>query len=141
MTEVRSFSGHCHCRNILVKFETTTPEELSVRACTCSFCIRHGAHSTTDPEGRVQIIVRDSTKLNRYRFGLNTADFLVCRECGVYVGAIYTEGDKSYATINVNNLEALAAFGQPQPVSYEHETETERRARRKTKWTPAQVLQ
>ncbi len=131
-------SGHCHCRNVLVTFETTKPlEQLVIRACTCSFCTQHGARHVTDPEGFVQITVRDPSKLNRYRFALKTADFLVCRECGIYLGAIYTEGDKSYATVNVNNFEQLEAFlKQPQPVSYDHETEIERRARRKAKWTP-----
>ena len=141
MAEIRSLAGHCHCQNVLVTFETTKPlEQLAIRACTCSFCTQHGARHATDPEGLVQITVRDPSKLNRYRFALKTSDFLVCRECGVYLGAIYTEGDKSYATVNVNNFEQLEAFSkQPEPVSYDHETEIERRARRKAKWTPARV--
>ena len=92
-----------------------------------------------DPDGRARIAVRDPAKLNRYRFGLRTADFLVCRECGVYVGAVFTDGGDgtAYAVVNVNAFDAPGAFPQaPAVVDYAGEGEAERRARRRAKWTP-----
>lgn len=138
LVETIKFSGRCHCGNIRLIFETAkTPQQLGVRACTCSFCTRHGARTTTDPQGSVRITVRDSTKLNRCRFGLRTADFLVCAECGVYPGAIFADGDRLYATLNINAFDECQSFPEESsPASYDHETEAERRERRKSGWTP-----
>ncbi len=137
-TETTSFSGRCHCGNLGVTFETRLrPEQLPVRACTCSFCRTHGARYTSDPAGRVHITVRDPGRVNRYRFALKTADFLICRECGVYLGAVLTAGGSSYATININTLDAAQVLTQASAsVTYDGETATERRARRMANWTP-----
>ena len=85
MTTLR---GQCHCGNIEVVLTTAlSPEQLRLRACTCSFCRRHRARIISDPAGQLEIVVHSDRNLSRYRFGLKTADFLLCRECGVYVGA------------------------------------------------------
>ncbi len=98
----------------------------------------HGARTITDPNGRVTITVGAADALIRYRFGLKTADYLVCGRCGVYVAAVLAEEGSSYATVNLNTFESSERFTQPpMPVSYDGETETERRARRREKWTPA----
>jgi hypothetical protein len=78
--------------------------------------------------------------VSRYRFALRTADFIVCRTCGVYVGAVCTIDGATYATLNANVLDDRAAFtGRPRPVSFEGETAAERLARRCRAWTPAVV--
>ena len=103
-------TGRCHCGNLELSLETSArPEELSLRADTCSFCRRHGARTTSDPSGRVVITVHHPDELLRYRFGLETADFLVCGRCGIYVAAVMNEGSSSYATVNVNILDAVGA--------------------------------
>ena len=39
-------TGRCHCGNLEFALETSLrPEELSLRADTCSFCRRHGART------------------------------------------------------------------------------------------------
>lgn len=138
MSGATRFTGRCHCGNIEFAFETEkTPEQLDVRACDCSFCTRHGARTTTDPRGGVSFTVRDGVRLNRYRFGLRTADFLICAECGVYVGAVFEDGDGAFATLNVNAFDEREAFPKEAvPASYDHETEEVRRVRRREKWTP-----
>lgn len=132
------FTGSCHCGNIEFAFETEkTPEQLDVRACDCSFCTRHGGRTTTDPQGSVRFTVRDGAKLNRYRFGLRTADFLICAECGVYVGVVISDDGRSYATLNVNTFDERDAFPDDAvSVNYDGETVEGRMARRKAKWTP-----
>ncbi len=51
-------TGRCHCGNLELALETSVrPEELSLRADTCSFCRKHGARTTSDPGGRVMITV------------------------------------------------------------------------------------
>jgi hypothetical protein len=133
--------GRCHCGNVTVVFETAlAPEELPLRACGCSFCARHGARAVSDPAGRVTIRVADPARVTRYRFALRTADFLACAECGVYVAAVLTDGPAAYATVNANVLEPWEAFRRAATaVSYDGETEEARRARRRAKWTPADV--
>ena len=80
-------TGRCHCGNLELSLETSVrPEELSLRADTCSFCRKHGARTTSDPSGRVVITVRHPGQLLRYRFGLETAVFLVCTR-GATLGA------------------------------------------------------
>ena len=136
-----TLAGRCHCGNLAVRLETrVAPERLPLRACACSFCRKHGARVTSDPDGCIEIAVREPEAAVRYRFGLRTADFLVCGRCGVYVAAVLTEGGASWATVNVNVLHEAERFvKEPEPVSYEGESESQRRARRRAKWTPAVV--
>jgi hypothetical protein len=135
---VTALPGGCHCGNLATVFETRqAPQDLWLRSCACSFCAAHGARNVSDPEGSVRIVVRDPDDLVRYRFGLRTADFLVCRRCGIYIGAMMSEGGAAWFTSNVNALRDRAAFTQAVSiVDFEHETEPERRARRRAKWTP-----
>jgi len=139
--DITVHAGGCHCGRLAVRFETgLRPGDLPVRACQCSFCGRHGARCVSDPQGRARITVRDEDALVRYRFALNTADFLVCGRCGVYLGALMREDDgRAFATLNINAFDSNAAFASPTPVSYDAETEPERRARRRRRWTPAEL--
>ena len=96
----------------------------------------------TDPAGKVEVTLRVPAEVSRYRFALRTADFLVCRACGVYVGAVCTVEGATYATLNANVLDHRAAFTKsPVPVSFEDETAAERLARRRRAWTPAVVCE
>jgi hypothetical protein len=135
--------GGCHCGNLEIAFETAQPPaELTVRACGCSFCRRHGGRTVSDPAGGVEILVHDPAELSRYRFGPGTAEFLVCRCCGVYVGAVMAEAEAAWAIVNVNALVTPEVFAETAiPVSYDRESEIERRARRRARWTPARVIQ
>jgi hypothetical protein len=133
-----TLTGSCHCGNLSVRFDTAiAPEEIEVRACQCSFCRRHNQRSVTDPQGSVTIGVADPELLSRYRFGLATADFLVCRRCGVYLGAVMEDDGLVWATINVNALDDRDRFGAGKAVTFEGEEAGGRVARRKAKWTPA----
>ena len=134
--------GGCHCGALQFQFETNKPPvALGLRACSCSFCRRHGVRATSDPEGQVSFRVLDPDKLYRYRFGLATADFLLCHGCGVYVGAVMPDPEGDRAIINTNCLEQPAAFGsEARQISYDDEDEPARRTRRRAVWTPAEVV-
>jgi hypothetical protein len=136
-------SGACHCGNLELRFETgLRPGELTVRACGCSFCRRHGVRTVSDPQGRIEFVVHDPSQLIRYRCGLRTAEFLVCRTCGVYVGAVMAEAGSAYATLNINALATPEVFGTAAaPVSYDGELAAGRQARRRARWTPAAVVE
>lgn len=135
------FHGSCHCGNLEVSFDTAlAPESLPVRECSCSFCQRHGARAATDPAGRLEVRALDANEVSRYRFALRTADFLVCRRCGVYVAAACEIDGATYATLNLNVLEDRARFSATAArTDYSRETVEERVARRRRAWTPAVV--
>ena len=140
---MHTLRGHCHCGNLEVTMETSLqPEALPVRECQCSFCRRHRARTTSDPNGCVHIHAHAAEDLNRYRFGLRTADFLVCRRCGNYLAAVMNTADgRSYAVVNINLMEAAPRFTQPPAaMTYDGETAAQRQARRIAKWTPVGAL-
>ena len=134
----RSYPGACHCGAIEYTFETTEPmKRWEVHLCQCEFCRGHGARTVSDPGGEVRFDFTRPELLRRYRFGLRTADFLICKECGTYVGAVMLSGHGASATINVNTLRPLPA-GLPRghAVSWQGEAPEDRRARRVRSWTP-----
>jgi hypothetical protein len=135
------FSGRCHCGNLRVAFDSArAAAELPVRTCGCSFCRRHASLAVTDPAGRAELHAADPARVVRYRFGLRTADFLVCGDCGVFVAGVMLDGARAWATLNVNALDDRAAFTSPaEPVSYDAEGPEDRVARRRARWTPAEV--
>ena len=131
------FEGSCHCGAIACTFETSRPPELwQIRACQCSFCRRHAARTTSDPAGRVSFRIQDDAALQRYRFGLRTADFLVCGRCGVYVAAVLTTPRGRFATLNVNTLAVSQAFDRALAVAYDEEAAEQQHRRREQQWTP-----
>jgi hypothetical protein len=136
-----NLSGSCHCGAIKVSLETTDPGALEVRACQCSFCRRHGATSASDHQGRLTIRSAGDT-LTRYRFGLNTADFLLCSVCGTYVGALIARGAEARAIVNPVGTMLDGLRDRPgTPVDYEGESQAERVARRLSQWTPVSLIE
>lgn len=135
------YQGSCHCGAIGYRYQTAlAPERWSIRACQCRFCRAHDALSASDPSGSVLFAVADEKLLNRYRFGLRTADFLLCRKCGVYIGALIETERGQFGIINthalLNTPNSLAATA---PVSYDTEDVAGRVSRREKRWTPAEL--
>lgn len=135
------YQGSCHCGAIGYRYQTAlAPERWSIRACQCTFCRAHDALSASDPSGSVLFAVADEKLLNRYRFGLRTADFLLCRKCGVYIGALIETERGQFGIINthalLNTPNSLAATA---PASYDTEDVAGRVSRREKRWTPAEL--
>jgi len=109
-------SGGCYCGNIRViaSFSQGLPA-FNPRACDCDFCRKHVAAYVSDPLGSLHIQVRNELEANRFRQGSNTAEMLLCRTCGVMVGALYRESDRLFGTLNVKALNS--SFGPEQGVS------------------------
>jgi hypothetical protein len=94
----------------------------------------------SDPEGQVEIWSRDWSAVERYRFASATADYLLCKTCGVYIGAMCETDQGPRAVINVNSLADRAAFPAPSSFPNHDDEPTEARiARRTANWTPAVV--
>lgn len=132
------YDGGCHCGAIGFRFQSDrAPSRWSVRACQCRFCRLHGALSTSDPDGALDFSASQPDRVLRYRFALQTADFLLCQQCGVYIGAVIETEGQRFGIINT-----LALTAQPddlaaaQPVSYAGEDTGGRIDRRVERWTP-----
>ncbi len=132
----REYLARCHCGTLTARYRTALPpEDWSVRACQCSFCRGHGAITTSDPSGSLAFSCEDPTRVSPYRFGGRTADFLVCRECGMYVGVQMT--DRRFGILNVLTLRPLMTdLPPPEPMQYGVESAEARRSRREARWTP-----
>src|SRR5262249_34639861 len=136
------FQGSCHCGALRFSFQTSLPVTAwSVRACQCTFCRAHGAVTTSDPAGRLMFHVTEAEVLQRYRFGERTADFLLCRRCGVYLGAQIQTARGAFGIINTR---ALMPHPQELPgaaaADYGSETASERIERREKRWMPLEML-
>jgi len=131
------FHGSCHCGNIRFVLSTAkAPAELPKRACQCSFCRQHGRVSTSDPDGHLRIIIANEDDVSRYRFGHRTADFLICRVCGL-VPVVISEADSG--TIGLVDVKMMPDFpwsaDELKSHDFDGETGENRMARREANWT------
>jgi hypothetical protein len=137
------YEGGCHCGNLRIAFETqVSPAEIEVRACQCAFCRKHGSRAVADPAGRLTIRARDAALVGRYTFGLRTAEYLVCRHCGVYVAAVTTGEGEMRGIAIVGCLDEHRQFLRaPIAVDYDCESRDDRIERRRRRWTPATLAE
>lgn len=131
------YSGQCHCGKLKASFDTIkTPHELGVRTCQCDFCRRVGAINISDSNGEVVTDAKEED-VHRYRFALRTADFLICKRCGVYIAAATGSGETKRSTINVAGLRMRELLGiDESPMQYGAEDAAARVERRAANWTP-----
>ncbi len=135
--------GGCHCGNLRLTLRLSQPPEAtSLRACGCSFCRANQTRTASDPKGSAEIWATDWNDVSRYRFGTGTADFLVCRRCGIYIGAVTETPDGMRMVTNTNCLDDRALFtGTPAPTNHDGEAVEGRIARRAANWTPTTIYQ
>jgi hypothetical protein len=128
--------GNCHCRNINFTFTwEPDPTEIPVRACTCSFCTKHGGVWTSYPDGSLRITVGDPSRVSKYSFETRTAEFLVCSTCGIAPVVVSRIDDHVYAVVNANAFEGVdPALLRRASATFEAEDESSRLARRKRNW-------
>jgi len=128
--------GNCHCRNI--SFTLTwdpEPPEIPVRACTCSFCTKHGNVWTSNPQGALRIAIAQPELVGRYTFGTRTAEFLVCSRCGIVPVATSRIDGNVYAAVNVNSFAGVdSSLLRRASASFDGEAEASRLERRKRNW-------
>ena len=128
--------GGCHCANIAFDFRwDPDPTEIPARACSCSFCTRHGGVWTSHAGGSLHIRIRESSLVSAYSFGTRTAVFHVCAVCGVAPVVTSLIDDHLYAVVNVNAFENVnPPLLRRTPASFEGEDADSRLARRKRNW-------
>ncbi len=132
-----TFKGGCHCGGI--RFEITTTKKLnplSPRQCGCTFCQRHGVFGVSDPGGKLCVKISNSDNVNRYQFGHKTAEFLICKVCGVAPVVLSIIDDHLYSVLNGRSLDQPWPFDVsniPQ-MDFGDEIPGERLERRKKNW-------
>lgn len=136
-----TYPGSCHCGALQIRFDSAKePAAMRVGRCGCSFCRRHGARTLGDPGGSVRFTAAPGA-LARYRFGLGITDYLLCRRCGAYVGAVMEDDGRPIGIVNVNALDIRDTFDAAPPLhDYDGEDAERRRARRRKFWMPATVI-
>jgi len=132
------YLARCHCGALTARYRTAIePSAWSLRACQCSFCRSHGALTTSDPAGTLEFRSSDPEQVQRYRFGGRTADFLICRQCGVYIGVQMASDQGRFGVLNVLSLRPpVTSLLLPAPMAYGAETAEVRTLRREARWTP-----
>jgi len=129
-------SGQCHCGNIGfdLEWEGDAPE-IPARACSCSFCVKHGGVWTSHPKSRLAVAIRDVSLVSRYAFGTRTAVFHVCSRCGAVPLVTSEIANQLYAVVNVNVLENVDPSQlRKAAVSFDGEDVESRLARRQRYW-------
>jgi len=134
-------TGSCHCGNIGFALDwRPEPTEIPARACTCSFCIRHGGVWTACPTGSLRVTVRESDRVSAYEFETKTAQFHVCASCGVVPLATSLIDGRLYAVVNVNTFEDVDKSKIAEAAAnFEGESGENRLARRRRNWTPEAI--
>lgn len=128
--------GRCHCGNISFALDwQPDPAEIPARACTCSFCVKHGGLWTSNPRGVLQVTVQKASLVSKYAFGTHTAQFHVCARCGAVPVVTSLIDGSLYAVVNVNAFEDVdPALLRRAPASFDGEEQDIRLARRKRNW-------
>lgn len=131
--------GKCHCGNIAFDLAwDPDPAEIPARACTCTFCVKHGGVWTSNPEGTLKVTLGNPGLVSRYTFGTKTAEFLVCARCGVVPVVTSRIQGTLYAVVSVNAFENVdPRLLNRAPASFDGEGTGDRLSRRVRNWIPA----
>ncbi len=129
--------GKCHCGNISFALEwRPAPAVIPARACTCTFCQKHGGVWTSNPAGVLRVRVHEAHAASTYSFGTRTADFHVCARCGVVPVVTSRIDGHLYAVVSINAFENVdpALIERATAATFDAESEERRLARRKRNW-------
>ncbi len=128
--------GRCHCGNISFSLIwEPDPAEIPARACSCSFCIKHGGVWTSNPRGALEVVIKDPALVSKYSFGTRTAEFHTCARCGIVPVVTSRIDGRLYAVVSVNAFEDVdQSLLRRAPASFDGEGEESRLARRKRNW-------
>jgi hypothetical protein len=130
--------GKCHCGNITYMFHWPGDEsEIPVRACGCTFCVKHSGTYTSHRNAKLSAGIRDEALVSKYRFGTGTADFFVCSRCGAVPFVTSEIQGLLYAVVNVNTFEGVdQSVFRHSGTNFDGEDKESRLDRRLRTWIP-----
>ena len=134
----RRIDASCHCGNIRVALDwPDAAPTIAARACGCGLCTRSGAAWTSNPGGSFHLSIADPSRATQYRFATRTADFHLCRTCGIIPIVTCTIEGARYAVFNVNTFDNVERSQiVTAAADFEGEALEDRLARRRRNWTP-----
>ena len=134
--------GKCHCGNITYVLRWPHEEtKIPVRACSCTFCTKHGGTYTSNHDAELAAVVHDEALVSQYKFGTETAEFYLCSRCGVVPFVTSMIEDNLYAVVNVNSFEGIDPSCFSRAVTdFDGETTEIRLDRRKRNWIPSVTI-
>jgi hypothetical protein len=129
-------AGRCHCGNISFTLNwRPEPSEIPARACTCSFCTKHGGVWTSCPAGSLKVTLANPARVSRYAFGTETAEFHVCSTCGAVPVVTSRIDGRLFAVVSVNAFENVEpSLLRRASATFDGESEASRLARRQRNW-------
>ena len=131
--------GRCHCGNVALRLETErSADNLNPRTCPCRFCRMHGAVYVADSKGTASIEIAEPEAVIRYRFGAQTTDYLTCRKCGSFIGALLVDDGDCYSALNLN-LTSQRELPAGEDARWREQSPAERIKWRVARWTPTVV--
>lgn len=128
--------GSCHCGNIQFRMGTNLPlNELPIRTCQCSFCTKQNGIYTSEPNGELRFKLEDSQKVQKYQFGHKTADFYICKVCGIVPLITCEIEGQMYGVINLCTTGERSLLQKNHDrKDFETESTKDRLSRRKKYW-------
>jgi hypothetical protein len=137
-SQLTCIEGGCHCRNIHIDLLWPQSEQsIAIRNCSCSFCRKHGGAWTSHRDAELVAAIDDWSRVSKYRFGTETADFTVCSVCGTVPFVACDIDGQLYAVINVNSFKDFKEFSLTRSASnFDGEERGDRIARRRRNWIP-----
>jgi hypothetical protein len=128
--------GKCHCGNIAFVLDWPgVHSDVVARACSCTFCVKHGGVWTSNPKATLSITVQRTDAVSKYVFGTETATFHVCIRCGAVPIVTSEISNRLYAVVNVNTFENFdLAQLRRQAANFDGEEQQSRLMRRQTNW-------
>ncbi len=129
-------NGSCHCGNITFDLDWRgAPNEIPARACSCTFCSKHGGVWTANANSQLTATIRDTTSLSKYTFGTKTAAFHICTTCGVVPLVTSEIAGGLYAVVNINTFNNVDPNHlRHASADFQGETAPARLARRQQGW-------
>lgn len=86
------------------------------------------------------MILEVPERADTYKVGFGITEYHVCRECGVFVAATWSDEDSFLGAANLNAIKVIGPISQPVWVDFDSETVSERRLRKRQTWTPVCVM-
>lgn len=130
-------SATCHCGAITLSWSPSFDlADTPTRTCGCSFCLRHDPVYFADPQSEITLTC-DEDCLTRYRFGQKTADFLICKSCGCFLGAVAETSAGQRGVFNARGFQITPLLERSVAIAdYENEDMSTRNDRRARNWSP-----
>lgn len=129
-------NGKCHCGNISFTLDWPDSEpDVPARACSCSFCTKHGGVWSSNPIAKLAVVLQDAALVSKYAFGTETATFHICARCGAVPLVTSEVLGHVYAVVNVNTFEGFDSSRlRRATANFEGEDTASRLARRGKNW-------